>query len=117
MAVVAAPPAPVVAPAPVKATPKVAKAAPAAETPAKDGKSVRLQLASFPDESVAQVELKKLQAKYARALNGVTLHIVRADLAKGTYYRVQSGPLSDSKAHAICVAVADQNGACIVVKP
>ena len=81
------------------------------------GKQVRVQLASFPDQAAGQAQMAKMQSKYAAALNGAHLHLVRADLAKGTYYRVQSDALSDAKARALCAALTAQKAACIVVKP
>lgn len=97
-----------------KEQPKTVEAtAPAASV---SGKVARLQLASFPEEASAQASARKLQAQYAGLLNGASLTIVRADLAKGTYYRVMSQPLPEAKAKEICAALAKEKAACLVAR-
>ncbi|HAX92051.1 MAG TPA: hypothetical protein DCY07_07585, partial [Rhodospirillaceae bacterium] len=44
------------------------------------GKMASVQLASYPDQTLAQGELKKFQSKYAGVLGGTSLRVVRADL-------------------------------------
>ena len=79
------------------------------------GGSKKVQLASYPDKATAEKEIKRLQSKYAALLGGAKLTIVGADLgSKGMYYRVLSSPMPDSKAKAVCAAIAKQNGSCMV---
>ncbi len=81
-------------------------------------KKFMVQLGSFPEQQVAQGELKKIQAKYSDTLGKVKLNLVQADLgAKGTYYRVQGGPISDAQARSICAKLWSQRAPCIVVRP
>jgi len=84
---------------------------------AASGKMRRVQLASFPEEQSAQTQVKKLQAKYAASLGGLTLQVVRADLgAKGIYYRIMSGSVDEAKAKAVCADLAKQKAACLVAR-
>lgn len=81
------------------------------------GKTVRVQLASFPSEQEAEMQAKKLQAKFASSLGGASLQIVRVDLgAKGIYYRVMSGQVPEAKAKAICADITSQKASCLVAR-
>lgn len=81
-------------------------------------KNFLVQLASINNETAAQNELKKLQAKYAGQLNGAKLRLVRADLgAKGIYYRIQSESMTPDQASKLCAGIWSQKGQCIIVKP
>jgi hypothetical protein len=86
-----------------------------------DGSASRkfmVQLASFPDATIAEKQLKSLQAKYASLLGATRLRMVKANLgAKGTYYRIQSEGLSTDQASKICAGVWSQKGQCMIVKP
>lgn len=87
-----------------------------AETPAMGG-DYYVQLASVQDKTAATVEWNKLQSKYS-ALSGYSYRIETADLgAKGTYYRIQAGPVSKSQADSTCATIkrSDANG-CLVKK-
>jgi len=76
-----------------------------------------VQLGSYPDMKLAQTEMKKTQTKFSSVLSGVNLRLTKADLgAKGTYYRVQSEPLSSAQASGICAALMAKKAPCIVVK-
>lgn len=126
---------PTAAPAPIVATaspkaPVVEAAAPALpkqETAGKlpkelfmiDAKKTTLiQLASVPNEVEAQSMLKTMQSKYAGAMGHSKLRLVKAAIpGKGTYYRIQSEPLSDATAKSICSALTKQKASCIVVHP
>ena len=80
------------------------------------GKTV-VQLASVADSIVAQTEMRKLQSKYASQLGSTKLRIVKANLPKGIYYRVQSEGVSDASAKSICAALKAHNAGCIIVRP
>lgn len=106
------------APAP-KAEPKeetVAKTEPAAGTTAAKVTSGTwfVQLASVKDTAGAASEYKKMQAKYA-GLSGIEYRTQRADLAKGTFYRIQAGPMSKDSAASICNGIKAKGGSCLVV--
>ncbi len=102
-----------------KATAKeVAKAEPAAGSTA--AKAVTpgnyyIQLASVKDSSGAASEYKKMQAKYT-GLSGVDFRSQKADLgAKGTFYRIQAGPMSKDSATSVCGSIKSSGGSCLVV--
>ena len=87
-------------------------------TTGKTGLGSMIQLASIQDRIAAQNELKKMQAKYKAALGDTRLRLAEADLgSKGTYFRVQSEPLTDTKARGICAALKKQQANCIIVLP
>ena len=76
-----------------------------------------VQLASVRSESGAAGEWKKLNAKYD-ALEGLKYRTQEANLgAKGTFYRIQAGPMSKDSASDICARIKKQTpGACLVTK-
>lgn len=74
-----------------------------------------VQLASVKDPSGAAREYKKMQAKYS-ALSGVDYRTQAADLgAKGTFHRIQAGPMSKESAGKVCAAIKSAGGSCLVV--
>ncbi len=76
-----------------------------------------VQLASVTNATAASSEWPKFQAKYS-VLSGASHRVQEADLgARGTFYRIQAGPFSESKAKSVCDAIKAQNpGGCLVVK-
>lgn len=79
--------------------------------------SVAVQLASVSDEVKAKAMLLDLNKKYASALSGSSLHLVRADLgAKGVFYRIQSQGLTEEGANHICSSLKQMNAGCILVR-
>lgn len=73
-----------------------------------------VQLASVKDTAGAATEYKKMQAKYS-GLGGVDYRTQRADLAKGTFYRIQAGPMSKDSATSVCNGIKAGGGSCLVV--
>lgn len=104
------PPAPVASPAP--AAPKVTP------SPAAAG-SYRLQLGALKTEDAAKTEWLKLQRQNSDVLGKLSLSVSRVEIgAKGTYYRIQAGPIADAeKATQACAALKSRKIACILVKP
>lgn len=77
-----------------------------------------IQLASLPSQDAANALLQKYQMRYASALQGHALRIVRANVeGRGTYYRIQSQPtLSDQAARDLCMTIKGMGGSCIPAK-
>lgn len=75
-----------------------------------------VQLASVKSESGAAGEFKKLQAKYS-GLSGLKFRTQEANLgAKGTFYRIQAGPMSKDSATSLCNEIKKSTpGGCLVV--
>lgn len=74
-----------------------------------------VQLASVKDSSRAAAEYKKMQAKFT-GLQGVDFRSQQADLgAKGTFYRIQAGPMSKDSASSLCGSIKSGGGSCLVV--
>lgn len=106
-------------PEPVEEAETAAKAEPAAGTTAAKGVTPGgsyVQLASVKSESGAAGEWKKLQAKYSN-LSGLKFRTQEANLgAKGTFYRIQAGPMSKDSATSICNEIKKTTpGGCLVV--
>jgi len=109
-------PAPVPAPAPKKEAVEAAKTEPAAGTTAAKvtAGTWYVQLASVRDASGAAGEFKKMQTKYGN-LGGIDYRTQRADLASGTFYRIQAGPMSKDSATSVCNGIKAKGGSCLVV--
>lgn len=106
-------PAPQAAPKPAETPPAQAAAA-----PAKNG-AYKVQIASVPSQEQAEKEWAKAKAANSDLLGALTLSIQRADLgAKGIYYRVQAGPLTDdAAAKTLCGSLQSRKIGCLVVRP
>lgn len=77
-----------------------------------------VQLASVTSRMGAESEWKKLKSKYSSQLAGYSHRVETADLgARGTFYRIQAGPVSKAQANETCNAIKriDPNG-CLVKK-
>jgi hypothetical protein len=70
----------------------------------------RIQLASVRSEAEAQAEWRRLSARYPNELGALSPVFEKADLAQGTFFRVQAGPLSEAQARARCAALNGQPG-------
>lgn len=105
---------------PTPATPAVATPAPAPAKPAKTASAggYRVQLAAVRSQDQATAEWGKLQ-KTNPELGPLQLNVVQVELPeKGTFYRVQAGPLSDQgSADQLCSALKARSQGCIVVHP
>lgn len=77
-----------------------------------------VQVGSVRSESGADSEWKKIQAKYSAQLSGLRYRVQEANLgAKGTFYRIQAGPMSKESADKICGEMKTKAaGSCLVTK-
>lgn len=81
------------------------------------GHSYFIQLASIRNEAAAPSEWNKLNKIYASALSGSSYRVQQANLNKGTFYRIQAGPFSKTKANELCAMIkAQKPGACFVTR-
>lgn len=80
--------------------------------------SYYIQIASVPSRGGAPREWKVLQAKYSD-LKPLSMRVQEANLGpKGTFYRIQAGPMAKADAQRICNAIkARKPGGCLVVGP
>lgn len=76
-----------------------------------------VQLGSVKERAGADGEWKKLQKSFA-ALGSLGLRVQEADLgAKGKFFRIQGGPVTEAQAKSICASVkAQKPGGCLVVR-
>ena len=122
-AATAAPAAPAAAPpaAPAPAAPTEVAVIPAAgpavaAAAAADG--WRVQIGSFRDRAAGEGEWVRLQGRHPDLLGALAFRIQRADLSRGTFYRVQAGVLaSRAAADALCGELKTRNQDCLVVSP
>ena len=119
-------PAPVVAPAPIKVekkpepapvTPAPVKVEPKpATTVATTASGWAVQLGSFRSDADAQNGIKIIQKKYGTMLDGLKPYVQRADLSKGTFYRVMFVGLENKTAASnLCAAFKQRGQGCLHV--
>ncbi|MEM6812068.1 MAG: SPOR domain-containing protein [Pseudomonadota bacterium] len=77
-----------------------------------------IQLASVKSESAAETEWNSFVKKYDPFLSSMPHRVQRADLGdKGTFYRIQAGPISQTQANSICSEIKKINpNGCLVKK-
>jgi hypothetical protein len=88
-------------------------------TPAKAGGGpVRIQLASLRSAEAARDEWARLKREQPDLLGKLSAVAVRADLGdKGTYYRIQAGPLADgAAAERLCGELRQRKLGCTLVR-
>lgn len=104
-------PAPVAAPAPAVA--KIPAPTPATAA----GSTSYVQVASVPTEGAIKGEWATVSGKLPM-IAGMNYRVQKADLgAKGTYHRIQVGPMSKEAAVDLCGKIkAQKPGGCLVVK-
>jgi cell division septation protein DedD len=115
------------APAPTAPAPQQQASAPRAATPtptpapapAAGPARYRIQLAALRTSEDAAREWDKLRRAHMDLLGPLTLNVVRADLGdRGTFYRIQAGPLSDEQAaKELCRRLVEKKVGCLVVRP
>lgn len=91
----------------------------AAVEPAAGG-NYKVQLASMRSEPQARASWARLQKAHPAQLGKLSLHIQKVTLKnkKGTYYRVQAGPLADAAAAGkLCATLKARKQGCLVVRP
>lgn len=90
---------------------------PPASAPATSG-NVRIQLGAVRSHDAAQKEWERLQKANKDLLGKLSLNISQANLGdRGTFYRVQAGPVGDQQAASdLCAKLKARNVSCIIVK-
>lgn len=107
------------------AEPPVAAAEPVSVTPPAPAEPVaapafRVQLASFRERAAADQGWRQFKAKAPALLDVLAPRVVAVDLGddRGTYFRLQAGPLdSREAADALCAALEARKLDCLVVAP
>jgi cell division septation protein DedD len=77
----------------------------------------KVQLASLSTKALAEKEWVILKRKHKDLLKDLSFSVVKADVkGKGTFYRVQAGPLpSKEEAARFCKKLTSQGAACMLV--
>ncbi len=112
--------APLVAVKPAEKSMKVAKLAVSAKKAAMPTRAVfRIQLASVRSQKAAENAWRSYKKRHAVLFGNLEPKIVRVDLkGKGTFYRLQAGPLADaSAARSLCSQAKKRKIRCIIVRP
>lgn len=77
-----------------------------------------IQLVSLSNRKDAERVWGRLQKANSDVLGGLTLRVQMAKLKKGTFYRVQAGPLADrAAASSLCGTLKSRKQDCLVVAP
>ncbi|MBK6895417.1 MAG: SPOR domain-containing protein [Alphaproteobacteria bacterium] len=76
-----------------------------------------VQLASIQNRGATEKEWRKLQKKYGATISELKYRVQEASLDRGTFYRIQAGPISKDSADEICREIkAITPVGCLVVK-
>jgi hypothetical protein len=75
-----------------------------------------VQLAASKSEDEAKNDLKRLNDRYASALNGSTIRLNRARVDGETIYRLRAVGLSKADATALCERLKGDGGSCFIVR-
>jgi len=99
------------APAPAAAT------APAPAKPVAAGGGYRIQIGAVKTADAVGPEWARLKHRFPDALSSLKVSSDKVELAgKGTFYRIQAGPLDEGGAKSACDHLKAQGVGCIVVK-
>ena len=78
----------------------------------------RIQLVSLKSQTNAESTWTRLQQANSDLLDNLNLHVQSARLSKGTFYRVQAGPLADrATAASLCKSLKTRSQDCLIVVP
>jgi cell division septation protein DedD len=78
----------------------------------------RIQLASAKSEDAAKSTWARLQSAHGDVLASLKMQPTKVDLGdRGTWYRVQAGPLDEKQAQGVCSALKGRKADCVVVAP
>jgi hypothetical protein len=115
--VATAPPIPAAPPAPAAAPPPMAAAAPP-RPPAKPAAGdVRVQLGAVRSEESAKAEGERLRRRHADLLGNLGVAVSRfQDPSRGTFFRIQAGPLESAAAERVCDELKKRKVGCIIVR-
>ncbi|MHA1571108.1 MAG: SPOR domain-containing protein [Alphaproteobacteria bacterium] len=78
----------------------------------------RIQLASLSSDKGAKTEWQRIKGRNQELLQNLQLNVQEAKLPRGTFYRIQAGPLADkAAAQRLCTSLKERKQDCLVVKP
>jgi len=80
------------------------------------GAAVHVQVAAVDSEMKAAIEWTRLQRRHPAELGSLGLRVQRVQASKGTFFRIQGGPVDEARADKICQALKAQNVGCIIVR-
>jgi hypothetical protein len=104
----------------VKPAARVAAAKTAASSPhpASVGGAYRIQLAAVSNEDSVKPQWDKLKRRAPETLDSLRMTTAKYTApGKGTFYRIQAGPLDQAGAKSACLHLKERGLDCIVVKP
>jgi hypothetical protein len=82
------------------------------------GGGYRIQVASERSEDTARSTWARLQKANSDVLGNLRMQPARADLGeRGTWYRVQAGPLEEKQAKETCARLKTRNVGCVMLPP
>lgn len=82
------------------------------------GTGWKIQLASVSSRASAESEWTRMRGKNGDLLGSLALNVQTITLDRGTFYRIQAGPLADrSAASSLCGQLKSRNQDCLIVAP
>jgi cell division septation protein DedD len=76
-----------------------------------------VQLGAFTSEGAANSAWQQLTSRFGTQLRGLSAHVVAANTATGTLFRLQAQVGDESRARALCDMLRRQSQACVPVHP
>jgi cell division septation protein DedD len=118
------PPKPLIAkPPPLPPSPTIGENKPVAPPTSKLGATSagggwKVQLASVSSNAAAEREWKRMQLRNSDLLGNLSLTTQTIKLDRGTFYRIQAGPLADlATANNLCGSLKARKQDCLIVAP
>lgn len=76
-----------------------------------------IQFASVRSKELADIEVKRLEKKYAELFNNLKLEVSKTETEKGVFYRIKAGTFDDKEsAKKKCQKFKEKKQECIIVK-
>jgi len=76
-----------------------------------------VQLGAFTSETAANAAWEQLRGKFSTQLQGLSPHVVAANTATGTLFRLQAQVPDEARARTLCASLRQESQACVPVLP
>ena len=76
-----------------------------------------VQLGAFASETAANAAWEQLRGRFSTPLQGLSPHVIAANTASGTLFRLQAQVRDEAQARALCDMLRKESQACVPVLP
>jgi len=76
-----------------------------------------VQLGAFTSETAANAAWEQLRGKFSTQLQGLSPHVVAANTATGTLFRLQAQVPDEARARTLCASLRQESQPCVPVLP